>query len=73
VEEAQRDAVGGETAPADSAFEHSRVALGYPLVSPNQVTLVTKVQDCTKARDAFNANNTQGGGWTNRVIAVKGG
>ena len=61
------------TAPADSGAEAYRVSLGYPLVNANQVTLVTKEQDCKKARDAFRAATTQGSGWTDRVVVVKAG
>lgn len=61
------------TAPADSAAEADRVFLGYPLVNANQVTLVTKEQDCKKARDEFNAKLPTGTGRTNRVVVVKAG
>jgi hypothetical protein len=38
-----------------------------------QVTLVTKEQDCRKARDEFNAKLPAGSGRTNRVVVVKAG
>lgn len=61
------------TSPADASYEESRVALGYPLVPASQVTLVTREQDCKKARDVYRANTPQGGGWANRVVVVKAG
>ena len=61
------------TAPADSVAEVYRVFLGYPLVSADQVTLVTTEQDCRKARDEFNAKLPTGTGRTNRVVVVKAG
>jgi hypothetical protein len=61
------------TTPADSAYNAYRIGLGYPLVAASQVTLVSKEQDCKKARDEFNAKLPTGTGRTNRVVVVKAG
>ena len=61
------------TAPVDSVYERYRIGLGYPRVSASEVTLVTKEEDCKKARDEFRARTPQGSGWIDRVVVVKAG